>query len=91
VLQSQRAEVDAEVEVGAREGLDDGEAEQEVAARHPSGVDDVRAQQRDDDGAAAKDDGAGEVEVCEEVEGEWGGGEEGAGDEDADEGCWGKR
>lgn len=63
------AEVDCEVEVWAREGLDDGEAEEEVAGRDPAGGDDVFAKEGDDDGAAAEDDGAAEVEGGEEGEG----------------------
>lgn len=63
------AEVDCEVEVWTGEGLDDGEAEEEVPRRDPAGGDDVFAQEGDDDGAAAEDDGAGEVEGGEEGEG----------------------
>ena len=55
----QGAEIDCEVEVGAREGLDDGEAEEEVAGGDPAREDDGLAQEGDDDGAAAEDDGAG--------------------------------
>ena len=83
---SERAEVDGEVEVGAGEGLDDGEAEQEVAGRDPAFVDDVFAQQGDHDRAAAEDDCPGQVEVGEEAEAA-GWAEEGATeDHDRDEG-----
>ena len=63
------AKVDGEVEVGPGEGLDDGEAEEEVPGRDPAGGDGVFAQEGDDDGAPAEDDGAGEVEGGEEGEG----------------------
>ena len=63
------AQVDREVEVGAGEGLDDREAEEEVARGHPARGDDVFAKEGDDDRAAAKDDRAGEVEGGEEGEG----------------------
>ncbi len=65
----ERAQVDGEIEVGAGEGLDDGEAEEEVARGDPAGGDEVGAEEGDDDGAAAEDDGAGEVEGGEEGEG----------------------
>ncbi len=70
----QGAEIDCEVEVWAGKGLDDGEAEEEVAGGDPAGHDDVFAQEGDDDGAAAEDDGAGEVEGGEEGEGACGSG-----------------
>lgn len=41
MLDGEGAEVDDEVEVGAREGLDDGDAEEEVAGGYPPGGDDV--------------------------------------------------
>ena len=66
---SEGAEVDCEVEVWAGEGLDDREAEEEVAGRDPAGGDDVFAEEGDDDGTAAEDDGAAEVEGREEGEG----------------------
>ena len=84
--QSEGGEVDGEVEVWAWEGLDHGEAEEEVARGYPAGLDYVGAEEGDDDGAAAKDDGAGEVEVGEEVETERTGGQGAAEDEDDNEG-----
>ncbi len=48
--------------------MDDGEAEEEIPRGHPAGRDGVFPQEGDDDGAAAEDDGAGEVEGGEEGE-----------------------
>ena len=76
VLQRKGAQVDAEIEVWAGEGLDDGEAEEEVAGGDPGILwgGDVGAEEGDDDGTAAEDDRAGEVHVCEHGERErWGG------------------
>lgn len=83
---SQTAEIDGEVEVRAGEGLDDGEADEEVAGGDPVLGDDVLAEERDDDGAAAEDDGAGEVEVREEAVEQGRGGEGAAQDHDYDKG-----
>lgn len=80
------AEVDGEVVVGAGEGLDDGEAEEEVARGDPALGDDVFAQEGDDDGPAAEDYGSGEVEVCEEGEVSWWGVQDCAQGEGGDEG-----
>lgn len=84
----ERAEIDCEVEVGAWKGLDDGEAEEEVPRGHPARGDDVFAEEGDDDGPAAEDYGAGEVEGGEEGEGPCGGvgeGVEEGGDEEGGE------
>lgn len=51
--------------------MDDGETEEEVARGDPTGSNNVFAEEGDDDGAAAEDDGAGEVEGGEEGEGAW--------------------
>lgn len=48
--------------------MDDGEAEEEVSRGDPAGRDGVFAEEGYDYGAAAEDDGAGEVEGREEGE-----------------------
>lgn len=53
---SEGTEVDGEVEVGAGEGLDYGEPEEEVTGGDPAWGDDVFAEEGDHDGTAAKDD-----------------------------------
>ena len=63
------AEVDCKVEIWAGKGLDDSEAEEEVARRDPARGDDIFTEEWDDDRAAAEDDGAGKVEGGEEGEG----------------------
>lgn len=53
------AEVDGEVKVRARKGLNDGEAYQKFARRDPAVGNNVFAQQGDHDGASAEDDRPG--------------------------------
>ena len=81
----ERAEVDGEVEVGAGKGLDDGETEEEVAGGYPALGYDVFAEKGDDDRAAAKDDGAGEIQVGKKREAAGGVGVDGVKDQDGDE------
>ena len=68
----QRAEVDGEVVVWAWEGLDDGEAQEEVSGRDPAFGDDILAEEGDDDRTAAENDGARKVKVGEQGEAAWG-------------------
>ncbi len=64
---SQAPQEHSKVEVRARKRLDQRKPDQEIAGLHPALGHDVFAEQGDDDGAAAKDDGAGEVHVGEEA------------------------
>jgi hypothetical protein len=59
VRSRQGAQVNGEVEVGPGEGLDERQADEEVARGDPAFEDDVFAEEGNDDGPAAKDDGSG--------------------------------
>jgi hypothetical protein len=62
-VDGERAEVYGNIEIGAREGFDQGDADEEVARRDEARDHDVFSEEGDDDGAAAEDDGSGEIEV----------------------------
>jgi hypothetical protein len=63
----QGAEIHRKVEVGTGKPLDESQPDEEVARLDPALRDDVLAEEGDDYRAAAEDDGAGEVHVCEEA------------------------
>ena len=56
-----------EIEIWARECLNNGEANQEISRRNPTRLNNIFTQERNDDRATSKDNRTCEIHVCEEV------------------------